>query len=598
MPTSSAMLRRRANTTLALCLLPAAIAVAYHYRHPARGLPSRSGHSTVHAGRKVAAWDPIDPQILSNGSRVAARDLAYLERVGTRLLDPGEGSAGKRADGIRETLRAMKAAWERTPQASLFRARVSAGGLDLLPEEWSDTVTESSRVRCDLAIVGAELSSLSAAMEAADRGASVTLVYVPPLGGIAADTGANQRYFDCMPGTPHPAVQTKLFRNGLGMHNWFGIPDGVDSRLKTYLGRAYKNRIRLVPTRSYDSLHVELRDHRVESVLTAEGARVAATTFVDSDPESRIAEKAGIPYEVDTPHLSYGLVFDVRGFSGRDYLALRGHERIAPAVLMARAGVTSREVAHDPRARASLALLQRQLPRDVVRGEGRCWFGFRALAQAYDFWMDCRGIHDRSPQLRWLNERRVVSGFNLCELGPTGTFNSISYRIQKNLLQYSHSVERDEELAPIRDVEGPGLSEFFRYVTGNPRLSARVPPQLYVRKSTAFFRIAHPYAADEFRRPAGGAPFMLYAMDLRDLHQRDAYGWEVVRGYLREAQGKHEWAIRPSTTETGIPNLYLLNKCGVTPAYSGGLRIEQNQISTGVMLVDELLKDRSRVARR
>ncbi len=577
---------------LLLVLAAAGAAVALFGGHPARpARPAPPERASGHAGgRSEPGLGRLDPELLYDGSVLAARDLPFLEReCRARLSAPAAAAHPEDAAALQRALRTLSGARAAHPGATLFTCRIRPDGLELTPRDWRPVVATTSECRADVVIVGGELSSLSTAMQAADHGLSVAVVYVAPLGGVAADTGANQRYFDCIAPTPHPPAQWKLFHEGLGMHNWFGIPTDVHGRLLRYLQRAYGDRIRLVRTHSYDSLHVERSGRRLAGLLTDEGVRLSGRYYIDSDPDARVAEKSGLPYDIDTPHLSYGMVFDLNGMRGPDWEALRSHRRITPEAILAHLGVSRTAMTADRRARRSGQLLEARLKSDRVRGEGRCWFGFQALAQAFDFYQACRGVASPSPELDWLNARRMVSGFNVCELGSTGTFNSISYGLRKNVLQYSHNLHSDPEFAPIRNTEGPALAAFFRYVTGDPEVSARIPPQLYVRKSTAFFRTLHPYRPVEFHTPPPPhALYVIYALDLRDLHERDRAGWEVVRRYARLSAGRQVWACRASACLTEIDNLFLLNRCGVTPAYSGGLRIEQNQTSTGALLADYL----------
>ena len=61
-----------------------------------------------------------------------------------------------------------------------------------------------------------------------------------------------------------------------------------------------------------------------------------------------------------------------------------------------------------------------------------------------------------------------------------------------------------------------------------------------------------------------------------------------MQGYVKKARGKHFWNARASSTQTEIDNLYLINKDGVTPTYSGGQRIIGNLINQGAALARTL----------
>jgi hypothetical protein len=134
----------------------------------------------------------------------------------------------------------------------------------------------------------------------------------------------------------------------------------------------------------------------------------------------------------------------------------------------------------------------------------------------------------------------------------------------------------------------PALNDYLCYVTGDSGLSLQIPHELYVRKSTAFFELLHPYQDSEFNGRIATKFYTFYPMDLRGLHERDPFGWKIVQGFRADAHGKHFWGARASATETRVDNLFLVNKDGVTPAFSGGQRILGSQINMGAALVAAL----------
>jgi hypothetical protein len=442
-------------------------------------------------------------------------------------------------------------------------------------------------MQADVVIVGAELSSLSTAIAAAERGFSVVVVYAGPLGGLSADTGGNLRYFDVMTGTSHPPCQLKLFRQGLGMGGLVAVPPQTDRRLSAFFGSNYAGRISFVRTRSYDSLHADRSPGRLEAITTDEGVRIRGTYFLDMDPESRVAEKSGIPMDINTPHLSYGVVFDVAGLTEPCWEALKGHELIQPEQIMRLAGVIPEVLHASQRASHSRERLTKELARDFTHVYDTYAYGYCALAQGFDFYMQCRELVEPSDDLRWLNERRCMSGFNISKQPRAATFNSVSYRLAKNILQHSHSLH-DDDFAPIRRTEIPALQAYLHYVTGSDLLRVRMPNQFYVRKATAFFSTLHPYQPSEFNLPPSTPFHTHYLMDLRDLSPRDNYGWRIVVRNMAISKGKYFWECRPSATYTRIQNLFLVNKCAATPAFFGGQRIEGNQINLGAALIESL----------
>jgi len=538
------------------------------------------------SGIGVSGRIVTDPDFLYPGSIVNSRDLAYLKQEYSLKL-AGKHPANESA--LRSTIDLIDKTHSGFPQVILFRCSGSENQFFLTPVSWSEKVKETGSVSGEIVIVGGELSSICTAVAAADAGFSVVLVYAGPLGGLSSDTGANLRFFDIMPHTSHPDCQHKVFFEGLGVHTYPSIPSGTDMRLKAYLHRCYANTITLVHTGSYDSTHVAVVGNSVDSILTDEGVRVKGQYYLDMEPESRLAEKAGIPMDVNTQHLSCGMVFDVNGLRKSDIPFLKGHSRIQPEAIMRLTGVRADQVSVSPDATRSLSSLQRKLARDFFRDGLEYTYGYRGLAQGFDFYMRCIGIVRPGKSIKWLNSCRKVSGFNIAIHPDSGTFNSVSYTFKKNILQHSHSL-LDAEYAPIRNVEIPMLERYLRYVTGNTLLTVRMPGQFYVRKATAFFKTSAPYTKDEFNHDPTTPFYTCYPMDLRDLQPRDPYGWHIVEHYVAQARGKNRWDCRPQSTSTSIINLYLLNKCSVTPAYFGGQRIEGNQINMGAALV-QMLRD-------
>ena len=460
------------------------------------------------------------------------------------------------------------------------------GNLD--PYSFGGAVTADRTKSGDVVVIGAELSSLSTAVQAAERGLHVLVLYSGPLGGMSADTGGNLRYFDVQGSTSHPLGQQKIWHDGLGVKAWVSIPPDTDSRLQAFLTHNYAGRIELVQTKSYDSLWVVKSGEAIQQINTLEGVAVRAPWFVDGDPESRVAEKAGVPFILDTPHMSDGMTFDVRNIDSNAFDQLGTDDKVQPDAIEKLVGVTPAQVAADRTAAALVKKLRVNIDTDFFVTGSTHAYGYCGLAMGFGFYMACKAIKEPSDDLVWLNGRRYVSGFNISRFGNQASFNSISYRFLKNWLQHSHSLDTDPTFAPIVRTEIPALQTYLRYVAGSEKLEVRMPPQFYVRGATAFFKLLHPYTDDEFNGPNTGPYFTRYPMDLRDLFPRDQASWTVVMGYVKEAKGKHFWNARASAAETVVPNLFLVNKSGVTPAFSGGQRTEQSAVNLGAAVADEL----------
>lgn len=528
----------------------------------------------------------LDPEIFQNGSEVCSRDLTYeAERIGRFLSQRGY----RGQDRLLRTADFIHRAKATFPQATMFRYVESWGKAILVPQNWSDNVMSRSVRSYDVAVVGGELASITTAMAAADRGFRVALVYAGPLGGVSAASGANLRFFDNMGTTTHTPQQHVLFHDVLGMIGWTSVPLDAESRLKSFLEDRYAGRIDLIETQSFDSLHVRLSGSRLEDILTGEGAQIEATSFIDTDVESRVAEKCGLRYSVDTPSLASGMVFDVNGLTPEDWRMLQSHVGLHPDEIMASEGVSLGQVQANSRASHVLALLEKQIANDSFRSAAYCKIGYVALSQAYHFKMLCRGImHPEDKGLEWLNSRRMASGFNIGIQGSTACFNDFGYRLKRRRLQQSHSLEDDPDLWPIRKIEIPAIQDYFRQMTGNSSLTVRMPKQFYLRGSSAFFETLHPYKREEFNQDSVGPFHTYYPMDLRDLFARDEDNWQVVRQLMRESHGLYKWDCRASAAQTRIENLYLVNQCAVTPAFSGGQRIQANQMNMGAAVVASL----------
>lgn len=535
-----------------------------------------------------------DPDFLEPGRVIASRDLAYLirEYQKTAFLLAADGRTGD-ADMMRATVEAMRDARRKSPQASLFECVEKDGMLELHPHDWQPAAIKQT-LKSDVILIGGELSAIVTAVQAAEAGFTVALVHAGPLGGLSSDGGGNMRYFDYYPPTPRSNAQRRVFKEAFDGASWISIPSQTDARLRMWLQSKLSHKIKLVETRSYDSLTVETGMDSLNSITTAEGVKLTGRWYLDMDPESRVAEKAKVEMDLDTPHLSYGMVFDLENVQASDWQAMSDPAKVTTEKIMAWAGVTREQVEANPRALESMKTLRYSEQTEIYRVFPDFRYGYKALAEGYNFWMLCRELAgERSEAMTWLNEKRKVSGFNIAHNGSQATFNSISYRFRRSIMQHSHSLSRDAEFAPLRDLEIPSMTQYFRWVTGNSNVKVRMPEQFYVRKSTAFFMTKEPLGTFEENTSGKTGWFTCYAMDHRDLHARDETTSEIVGNYVAEARGVKRWPNRPSLSMTKeYKNLFLINKCSATPRYSGGMRIEQNQMNQGAAVVDYLKKQR------
>lgn len=188
---------------------------------------------------------------------------------------------------------------------------------------------------------------------------------------------------------------------------------------------------------------------------------------------------------------------------------------------------------------------------------------------------------------------RCTSGFNISESDDVATLNGVSYHFPTALLQNDHDLN-ELRFKPFRRWEGPGWQTYFRLITRNPSLTVRLPRQFYVRRASALFPTEHPYGPQDFAGTPDTRFWMRYPMDLRNTLPRDPYEerlmtliWDNPIVHRRMA-----WDSRASTTICRIENLYLLNKSSIPARYYGGLRILQNLINTGTVLVNDLAAQR------
>lgn len=441
-------------------------------------------------------------------------------------------------------------------------------------------------VKVDVAVFGGEIESVTMAIALANTGRTVALVYDGVLGGLCSDTGANLRYWDGMPDVPRPPAQQELFE-ALGVKGAVAIPIGVEKEITKLINQKYKDKILLKPVISLDPVRIK-KSGPIEHVDLDSGVQINAGMYLDTDPECRIGELAGLGYSVETPNLSYGLVFDLVSMKPEDWTGLRDLKRVTENAIEAMAGVSVDRKKSTGKLRESLLKLQECNSTDFVKVFSNSSFGYKSLAEGFNTYMQLKAVRTTSPELDWLNEHRVTSGFNMSRFPHSANLNSISYSFDETLLQNGHSLSKDPRWKELFAIEAQGMREYFRAISGNFDLDIRLPEQFYVRRSTAFFPTRSPYSETDFTEKPTSKWWMDYPMDLRDIRFRDKYEKLAYDKMVAAKPKIHRWNCRGATIETTIPNLYILNKCSVTPNFSGGLRILQNLINTGQDWVDHL----------
>ena len=438
----------------------------------------------------------------------------------------------------------------------------------------------------DAVIFGGEIESIATALAVANTGRHVAVVYDGHLGGLCSDMGANLRYWDGMPDVPRTPAQLELF-DAIGVKGNVAIPIGVEQSIAQLISSKYADRVRLIPVESLDNVRIA-RSTAIDRVVTDSGIQLTATQFVDTDPECRIGEMAGIEYSVETPNLSYGMVFDLENMTPDDWTGLRDPKMVSLEAIQDYARVRMRPELYEGLLKASILKLKDCLETDFLKIFRNSSFGYKSLAEGFNTYMQLKALREPSAELTWLNAHRVTSGFNISRYKHSANLNSISYSFDETLLQNGHSLATDPLWSSRFRVEAQGMSDYFRDITKNSLLTVRIPNQFYVRRSTAFFKTTDPYTAADFAEMPKSKWWMDYPMDLRDIRFRDAYEQEFYDKMVRAKPEVHRWNCRGTTMATKIPNLFLLNKCAVTPEFSGGLRILQNLINTGQDWVDHL----------
>lgn len=561
----------------------------------------------------------LDREILYFGSELSTADLLRRMETLTRarsndyraLQDPSATTQ------YVNTLRLLASGKGRWPQAVHFQLQSTDRGLTLVPLDYTEQISVTERHRTELAIVGGELESIAAAIEAADEGIGVTLVFASPLGGLSADSGGNMRYFDAMQASdqgtvPRTEAHRKLFEDALGMKgsNLWSIPGYTHERLLAYLKQAYTGQIELVETQSLDALHYTF-DSLTErhTITTAEGYLLQTNNVLDTSPEAVVGEKAGLPMTIETLNLGYGLVFDAEGLTEQDLNALvNDPSRFHPDAILESAGVQPHEHASFLRShqvintqyQEVLALLR--TPK-ATNGNRYISWGYSLLGEAFQLFglvsaaRPPAALQHAASTLQLLGEHRDVTNFNVAhhEDGSV-TFNSLNYHFPKAIRQGDRSLrQQNDQLTESMAVEKVLLETFFRQMLGNA-ITVRIPPELYVRQQTFALQMPRPYDFEtDFNKSADGDRAMRYPLDTRATLPRHQWDESYARFTSFEqnsgTQGKPvTWRANPSATRSSIPGLLMVNKNTWPADLMPCLRILQHQIAVAVAAVRDVVK--------
>lgn len=546
----------------------------------------------------------LDETYVHAGSELYTQDIEFrVDRLTRMLQEGGPDVREEFGEQYTNTIKLLLSGKSRWPQAVKFKMVSSRDGLRIEPIDYSSDIEITESKEADVVVVGGELESITTAIEADNQGRSVTMVYAGPLGGLSADNGGNMRFFDAVTSVGMTAAQQEVMQ-ALDMTegNYWSIPDHVHEKLAAHLAQKRPN-ITLVATDTYNSLHItsDSTEGRptIKEIVTEEGVQVGGNYFIDTEPEAVLADKLGLPSDVETPNIAYGLVIDLVGVEAEDLDSLTEESaRLRPEAIMEYAGISPEVLANNPKLQASYNNLQAAFAKTTHLDNQYCSWGYAALGKGYTFYMQCQeavATGKEKGQITNLNEQRRMDGFNVAHREGSVTLNSISYHFSKRIKQHDHDIQKDPEFVDIRTVEKQHLTEYFRYVTGKKDVGVRLPNQLYVRQAAASYKTATKYGPDAFQtvdesKPVKDELSMRYHVDLREAVPRDEYD-EVLSKIQKvgDEKGLAEWKINPATAYSGdISNLFLVNKSAAENEFVGNLRIIQNLMGTGVAVVRSL----------
>ncbi len=534
-----------------------------------------------------------DETYVHSGSVLSYADiLIRLDRLSKEVFSSGTAPDTALLSRYTQTSRLLLSAKALWPEATKFVIEEHDGTFGLHALEWVDQVEVKEKVHAYVLVVGGELEAVTTAIEAADKGLTVALLFARPLGGLSTDSAGNMRFFDGVQEAPKTAVQQKLLHDGLGMSadNQWALPQGVSDKLQTYLSSSYPG-IRLIPTRSYDSMHIDYNGDEIVAVTTEEGIKVAGKEVIDMDPESRLAEKVGLPATFEMPNMATGLVFDVQGLGQADFKDLSQSTTVSPERILQICDISPQQAESDPTVLYAIKHMELASKKEKTYFNPHTAYGFDNVGTGFDLYMHLQELKEvnaeRRATLHDLNRMRNMDGFNMAFSDHQATINSLNYNLPKAIQQHSHNIAHDSSLAPFRDVEIPLLQRYFGSISSKP-VSIRIPDQFYVRKAALAYQTLHQYSESDMSGHRSDL-WMTYPMDVRGTRPLDRYDHAADQVHAAAKKiGLAAWDINPYTTITSISNLYLNNKSSLSPKFVGNLRIIQNLIGTGVALVDKI----------
>jgi len=490
------------------------------------------------------------------------------------------------------TVRFLLSAKALNPQAIKFKLVENNGYLSLEAVDYLENIEVKETIKGDVVIIGNELESIVGAISAAKQGKVVILVYDGPLGGLSSDKGGNMRYFDFVSSAPITPEMRELFEalemTQPGKQNV--IPNGVEEKLLTLLQK-YPN-IKLIKTRTFNSILVRVENNKILSIKTEEGREIEAENYIDSTPDGVLAIKAGVPFTIETLNLAYGAVFDLKYLTKADLEKL---ENIDIDEVLKISGVTLEEVM----AHKELKTLYEELkntPQGANVYEFYTRWGYQFLAKAFKFYLKAKALKNPSDLLlQKTAEETMVDGFNVAvrdsEIGYEATFNSLSFNSDKSYHQGDHNVLTDNDLLfQIIRRSLLEFEEFTKKLIGN-HIEIRIPEELYVRGQTIAF---NNLPLKGMLNSEGNAVFV-YGWDVRGIGERYP-GDETMElyyntlKYLENFSNRHpievKWEVSAFHTQL-MENLFGVGKNFCNPDAAPTYRIIQNLM----LVMEELVRN-------
>ncbi|GIW67018.1 MAG: hypothetical protein KatS3mg095_0916 [Candidatus Parcubacteria bacterium] len=433
---------------------------------------------------------------LEPGNNFYTEDLIrYAEQLTKHIFNSQNYSLTIKPENIKKyikTVRFLAGAKILYPQAVKFQIIDQRENFKIEPTDYYENINIEREITGDVIIIGGELESVIGAIKAAKKGYKVILLYEGNLGGLSSDNGGNMRFFDFVENASVTPEMKELF-DRLGMterddKRWV-IPANVSQKLINLLSN-YPN-ITIIQTKTLNSLLIEKEGKKIKFIITEEGIKISGDKFIDSSPEGIIAEKAGVPFTVETVNISYGVVFDVKNLNAEDLERL---EKITKEDVLKILNMSEEEIMSLPELKDKYLSFLNALEKS--KNDGRqavnvgffTRYGYSVLGRAIDLYLTYLTQTQRSF-IHDINERRIETGFNIAinqENGYyTATFNSLSYRTEKSYHQGDHNLREDNDILfqVIRE-DLKNVEDFLRKLLGNEKLKLIIPKELYVRQAT------------------------------------------------------------------------------------------------------------------